>query len=96
MAEQELFAFWRYDSGFGWLKKCLCGKIEKFNESGSVYIPSYQASFFPFKILPMKQALEIKARLDVLEVQYRNELKELKEKYDKLHDEIIKVPKRDD
>lgn len=82
---QELFAFWKNDL----FPYCLGGKIEKIEDGGNVYIPSYQTYFKPIIILPAEQGIKIKEQLIELSYEYKKEQEALKEKYMKKLNEII-------
>lgn len=89
---QRLYAFWKYDM-FP-TQQCLGGEISKFGKNGSIERVGSPGFFYkPFKICLLEEGLMIQAKLDELDSNYRSELKALKEKYSKLHDNILEVPK---
>lgn len=90
---QELYTFWRYSSGPGSFRKCLGGKVVKFIDKDIVKVENYGGGCFRyFIVMPLEQGIEIQRDLDELENLYSHEYKALNEKYQKLHDEILKVP----
>lgn len=89
---QKLFAFWKYD-GFP-TKQCLGAEIEEFGKNGSIMPAGYGYCYFkPFKICLFTEGQAINEELKALDIAYNKELKALKDKYSKLHNEILIVLK---
>lgn len=70
---KKLYAFWKYDT----FPYVLGGEIKDMDETGLVYIESYQARFRPILILPLEEGQRIHDKIKRVEALYKYEMKEL-------------------
>ena len=75
---EGLFAFWKYDQ-FPYL---LGGNVEKVFENGLVKIKEYNSTFRPVLILPKENGEMLKAKLEDLRAEYREEQSKLRLKFE--------------
>lgn len=77
---QELFAFWKWDS----FPYVLGAKILDIKEDGRVLVEGYSSYLFrPIKILPLESGQKTYSQLKDLKQQYDVDLETLKIDYDK-------------
>lgn len=87
MSDQKLFAFFEYFNGS--FDTFLCGPIDRFDERGQAFIPSYQMYVKPIAVFPAQIGEKIFEEIEELEREFSNKKKELNDQYSKAIKSLI-------
>jgi hypothetical protein len=83
----NLFAFWKYDQ----FPFVLGGEATIMNDDGTVYVPAYQGTVRPVKMLPVDAGKKVKDDLDKLTSEYSLAMSDLTKEFKAKRDKLIKL-----
>lgn len=87
-SKQELFVFWNYHNGS--FETLLGGYVDRFDDNGRAYVPSYQMWVKPIAIFPESAVKEIRNKIKELEKEFFDKKSKLLTEYKEKINSLIK------